>query len=82
MGTPTRQVVGVVRDARSESIRSEAPAGKCKFPYQEDPSFAMTLLIRSDLPVSQIVPGHSSGTPTCQCGVCCRAETPAPRTPE
>lgn len=50
-----RRVVGVVRDARSESIRSGAPA-EVYVPYLEDPSFAMTLLIRSDLPVSQIVP--------------------------
>lgn len=50
-----RQVVGVVRDARSESIRSGPPA-EVYVPYLEDPSLAMTLLIRSELPVPQIVP--------------------------
>ena len=50
-----RQVVGVVRDARSESIRNGPPA-EVYVPYLEDPSFAMTLLIRSELPVAQIVP--------------------------
>ncbi len=50
-----REVVGVVRDARSESLRGGAPA-EVYVPYLEDPSFAMTLLIRSELPVSQVVP--------------------------
>jgi predicted permease len=50
-----RQVVGVVRDVRSESVRNAAPA-EVYVPYLEDPAFAMTLLVRSELPVSQVVP--------------------------
>ena len=49
-----RQVVGIVRDARSESIRAGAPA-EVYVPYLEDPSFAMTLLVRSTLPADRIV---------------------------
>ena len=50
-----RQVVGIVRDARSESIRGGPPA-EVYIPYLEDPSFAMTLLVRTTLPADQIVP--------------------------
>ena len=50
-----RQVVGIVRDARSESIRGGPPA-EVYIPYLEDPSFAMTLLVRTTLPTDQIVP--------------------------
>ncbi len=50
-----RRVVGVVQDARSESLRSGAPA-EVYVPYLEDPSFAMTLLVRSERPAFQIVP--------------------------
>ncbi len=50
-----RQVVGIVRDARSESIRG-APPAEVYIPYLEDPSFAMTLLVRTTLPTDQIVP--------------------------
>lgn len=50
-----RQVVGIVRDVRSESIRGGPPA-EVYVPYLEDPSFAMTLLVRSSLPTDQIVP--------------------------
>lgn len=50
-----RQVVGIVRDVRSESLRSEAPA-EVYVPYLEDPSFAMTLLVRSGMPLPQLVP--------------------------
>jgi predicted permease len=50
-----RQVVGIVRDVRSESIRGGPPA-EVYVPYLEDPSFAMTLLVRSTLPTDQIVP--------------------------
>ena len=50
-----RQVVGIVRDARSESIRGGPPA-EVYVPYLEDPSFAMTLLVRTPLPTEQIVP--------------------------
>jgi predicted permease len=49
-----RQVVGVVRDSRSESIRGGPPA-EVYVPYLEDPSFAMTLLVRSNLPADQAV---------------------------
>jgi hypothetical protein len=49
-----RQVVGVVRDARSESIRGGPPA-EVYVPYLEDPSFAMTLLVRSTFPADQAV---------------------------
>jgi putative ABC transport system permease protein len=47
-----RQVIGVVRDARSESIRGGPPA-EVYVPYLEDPSFALTLLVRSALPADQ-----------------------------
>lgn len=50
-----RQVVGIIRDARSESLRGGPPA-EVYIPYLEDPSFAMTLLIRTTLPTDQIVP--------------------------
>ena len=50
-----RQVVGIVRDARSESIRSGPPA-EVYVPYLEDPSFAMILLVRTALPADQMVP--------------------------
>jgi putative ABC transport system permease protein len=49
-----RQVVGLVRDVRSESIRGRPPA-EVYVPYLEDPSFAMTLLVRSTLPADQTV---------------------------
>jgi hypothetical protein len=50
-----RQVVGIVRDARSETLRGGPPA-EVYVPYLEDPSFAMTLLVRTTLPTDQIVP--------------------------
>lgn len=50
-----RQVVGIVRDVRSESIRRGPPA-EVYVPYLEDPSFAMTLLIRSGQPALHIIP--------------------------
>lgn len=50
-----RQVVGIVRDARSESIRGGPPA-EVYIPYFEDPSFAVTLLVRTTLATDQIVP--------------------------
>jgi predicted permease len=50
-----RQVVGIVRDARSETLRGGPPA-EVYVPYLEDPSFAMTLLVRTILPTDQIVP--------------------------
>ena len=50
-----RQVVGVVRDARSETRRT-APPAEVYVPFLEDPSFAMTLLVRTALPPDLIVP--------------------------
>jgi hypothetical protein len=54
-----RQVVGIVRDARSESIRSGPPA-EVYVPYLEDPSFAMTLLVRTTFPTGSDCPVDSS----------------------
>jgi putative ABC transport system permease protein len=51
----SRRVVGVVRDVRSESLRSGATP-EVYVPYLEDPSFAMTLLVRTALPVPRVVP--------------------------
>jgi putative ABC transport system permease protein len=50
-----RKVVGVVRDARSETLRSAAPA-EVYVPYLEDPSFAMTLVVRTALSPDHVVP--------------------------
>ena len=50
-----RQVVGIVRDVVSEG-RREAPPVEVYIPYLEDPSFATTLLVRSNQPLDQIVP--------------------------
>jgi putative ABC transport system permease protein len=50
-----RRVIGVVRDARSETLRQAAPA-EVYTPYLEDPSFAMTVLVRTRLPVDRVVP--------------------------
>jgi putative ABC transport system permease protein len=50
-----RRVIGVVADARSESPRA-APAADVYVPYLEDPSFAMTVVVRTPLPADRIVP--------------------------
>jgi putative ABC transport system permease protein len=50
-----REVVGIVRDIVSEG-RREAPPLEVYIPYLEDPSFAMTLLVRTALAPDQIVP--------------------------
>ena len=50
-----RRVVGIVRDARSATLRGSPPA-EVYVPYLEDPSFAMTILIRTALPADRIVP--------------------------
>jgi putative ABC transport system permease protein len=50
-----RRVIGVVADARSESLRA-APAADVYVPYLEDPSFAMTVVVRTPLPPDRIVP--------------------------
>jgi putative ABC transport system permease protein len=50
-----RRVIGVVADARSESLRA-APAADVYVPYLEDPSFAMTVVVRTPLSPDQIVP--------------------------
>jgi putative ABC transport system permease protein len=50
-----RTVVGVVRDTRSQAV--EAPPGPEVYaPYLEDPSFAMTFLVRTPLPIAQALP--------------------------
>jgi putative ABC transport system permease protein len=54
-GISARRVVGVIRDARSENRRDPTPA-EVYVPYLEDPSFAMTLLVRTRLAPAQIVP--------------------------
>ena len=54
-GITARRVVGVVRDVRSENLRDRMPA-EVYVPYLEDPSFAMTLLVRTRLAPAQIVP--------------------------
>ena len=54
-GISARRVVGVVRDVRSENLRDRMPA-EVYVPYLEDPSFAMTLLVRTRLAPAQIVP--------------------------
>ena len=54
-GLSRRLVVGVVRDARSASLRG-APPAEVYVPYLEDPSFSMTLLVRTALPIDGIVP--------------------------
>jgi putative ABC transport system permease protein len=50
-----REVVGVVRDIVSEG-RRDAPPVEVYVPYLEDPSFAMTLLVRTAMTTDQIVP--------------------------
>ena len=50
-----RLVVGIVRDLRSATLR-EAPPAEVYVPYLEDPSFAMTLLVRTALPADRLVP--------------------------
>jgi putative ABC transport system permease protein len=50
-----RRVVGVVRDARTDALRSVPPV-EVYVPYLEDPSFALTLLIRTERPLDQVVP--------------------------
>jgi putative ABC transport system permease protein len=54
-GVSRREVVGVVRDARSATLRG-APPAEVYVPYLEDPSFSMTLLVRTALPADRIVP--------------------------
>ena len=54
-GLNRRQVVGVVRDARSATLRGVPPA-EVYVPYLEDPSFSMTLLVRTPVPADRIVP--------------------------
>ena len=54
-GLSRRVVVGVVRDARSATLRG-APPAEVYVPYLEDPSFSMTLLVRTALPIDRIVP--------------------------
>jgi predicted permease len=50
-----REVVGIVRDVVSER-RTAPPPVEVYIPYLEDPSFATTLLVRTEQPLQQIVP--------------------------
>jgi predicted permease len=50
-----REVVGIVRDARSDTLRGDPPV-EIYVPYLEDPSFATTLLVRTTRPIEAIVP--------------------------
>jgi putative ABC transport system permease protein len=50
-----RRVVGIVRDAKSETLRAPAVA-EVYVPFLEDPAFAFTLLVRTTLPLSGIAP--------------------------
>ncbi len=52
-GISGRRVVGVVRDVRS--TRGETSV-EVYVPYLQDPSFAMTLLVRTSVPLDRIVP--------------------------
>ena len=54
-GITGRRIVGVVRDVRSENLRDRTPP-EVYVPYLEDPSFAMTLLVRTRIAPSQILP--------------------------
>ena len=58
-GLSRRLVVGVVRDARSATLRG-APPAEVYVPYLEDPSFSMTLLVRTALPIDRIVADPAS----------------------
>jgi predicted permease len=51
--TSRRRIVGVVRDAKSETLRAPAVA-EVYVPYLEDPAFAFTLLVRTTLPLSGV----------------------------
>jgi putative ABC transport system permease protein len=51
--TSGRRIVGVVRDAKSETLRAPA-APEVYVPYLEDPAFAFTLLVRTTLPLSAV----------------------------
>ncbi len=50
-----REVVGIVRDIVSETRRG-APPVEVYIPYLEDPSFATTLLVRTEMPPDDIAP--------------------------
>ena len=54
-GITARRIVGIIRDVRSDTLR-ERIRPEVYVPYLEDPSFAMTLLVRTPLSPSQIVP--------------------------
>jgi len=51
--TSARRIVGIVRDAQSETLRTP-PGAEMYVPYLEDPAFAFTLLVRTALPVSSV----------------------------
>jgi putative ABC transport system permease protein len=50
-----RIVVGIVRDTRTQGVTT-APEPEVYAPYAEDPSFAMTFLIRTSVPFAQAWP--------------------------
>lgn len=50
-----RQVVGVVADAHYDSLRV-SPGAEVYVSFLEDPSFAMTLLVRTELPLERVLP--------------------------
>ncbi len=54
-GIGGREVVGIVRDVRSDTLTG-APPVEVYVPYLEDPGFVMTLLVRTSLPADRIVP--------------------------
>jgi hypothetical protein len=50
-----RTVAGIVRDTRSQAVGAP-PGPEVYAPYLEDPSFAMTFLVRTPLPIAQALP--------------------------
>jgi putative ABC transport system permease protein len=59
-GISARRVIGIARDTRSGALR-EAPPVEVYVPYLEDPSFAMTLLVRTRTPPDVILPAIREG---------------------
>jgi putative ABC transport system permease protein len=55
-GISGRRVIGVVRDMRSAALRENNAPVEVYVPYLQDPSFAMTLLIRTRVPLAQVMP--------------------------
>ncbi len=55
-GISGRRVIGVVRDMRSAGLRDDDAPVEVYVPYLQDPSFAMTLLVRTPIPLDRIAP--------------------------